>query len=58
MTFADLWQILIEAEARRDDETLPADVRKRSAETVSLALERMAREGLTRAQVKALAFAD
>jgi hypothetical protein len=58
MTFADLWQILIEAEARRDDETLPLDVRERSGETVSLCKERMAREGLTRDQLKALAFAE
>lgn len=55
MTYADLYQILIEAEARRDDESLPADVSARSAEMVSLVKERMAKEGLTRTQLLHLA---
>lgn len=55
MTYRDLWLILVEAEARRDDETLPADVRARSAETVGLCEQRMHNEGLTRAQLKRLA---
>lgn len=50
-----LLQILVEAEARRDDETLPAEVRDRSAETVSLCKQRMAAEGLTRDQLERLA---
>ena len=57
MTYADLYQILIEAEARRDNESIPADVRTRSAETVSLVKERMAKEGLTRSQLVDLANA-
>lgn len=48
MTYGQFYQILTEAEARRDDDSLPDDVRQRSAETVSLCKERMAREGLTR----------
>lgn len=57
MTYGDLYQILIEAEARRDDETLPQDVRERSAETVSLCKQRMAKEGLNRDRLQQLAFA-
>jgi len=52
MTYQMLYQILIEAEQRRDDARYPQDVRDRSAETVSLVEERMQREGLTRAQLK------
>ena len=55
MTYADLYQILIEAEARRDNETLPADVRFRSGMSAEMALERMRREGLTRDQLRKLA---
>lgn len=55
MTPAMLLQFLVEAEARCADETLPKDVRERSAETVSLCKERMAREGWTRSQLEALA---
>ncbi|WP_321935387.1 hypothetical protein [Paraburkholderia sp. J8-2] len=55
MTYADFYQILIEAEQRRDDETLPHEVRGRSEETVSLCKERMAREGLTRDRLIELA---
>ena len=55
MTYEDLLKILTDAEARRDDETLPDDVRSRSAETVSLCEERMAREGLTLDQLERLA---
>lgn len=54
MTYAELLQILTEAEARRDDATLPDEVRERSAETVSLYKERMTREGLTRAALERL----
>lgn len=58
MTFETLWQLLCEAEARRDDESLPNDVRERSAETVALCKQRMAREGLTRSQLRELAGGD
>jgi hypothetical protein len=37
LTHTMLLQMLNEAEARRDDVTLPADVRERSGETVGLA---------------------
>lgn len=55
MTYRDLYQILIEAEGRRDNAGLPCDVRDRSAETVSFVKERMAKEGLTRDQLARLA---
>lgn len=55
LTHQMLLQILVEAEARSDDATLPQDVRDRSAETVSLCKQRMAQEGLTRAQLEELA---
>ena len=58
LTHAMLLQMLVEAEARRDDQTLPQEVRDRSAETVSLCKQRMAKEGLTRAQLEELALAD
>ena len=58
LTHAMLLQMLAEAEARRDDQTLPQEVRDRSAETVSLCKQRMAKEGLTRAQLEELALAD
>ncbi|WP_396330416.1 hypothetical protein [Burkholderia anthina] len=57
LTYADFYQILIEAEARRDDESLPRDVRDRSAETAALCGERMEREGLTRQKLIELASA-
>lgn len=55
LTHQMLLQILVEAEARSDDATLPQDARDRSAETVSLCKQRMAQEGLTRAQLEELA---
>ena len=55
MTHKMLLQILVEAEARRDDERLPDEVRERSAETVSLCKQRMAMEGLTRDALERLA---
>jgi hypothetical protein len=55
MTYADLYQILIEAEARRDDPSLPDDVRFRSAMSAELCLERMRREELTRDELRKLA---
>jgi hypothetical protein len=55
LTHAMLLQMLIEAEARRDDTTLPADVSERSAETVGLCKQRMEIEGLTRDQLEELA---
>lgn len=58
LTHSMLLQMLVEAEARRDDVTLPQDVRNRSAETVSLCKQRMAMEGLTRAQLEELALAE
>lgn len=45
LTFSMLLQILEEAESRRDDQSLPQDARDRSAETVSLCKQRMAKEG-------------
>jgi hypothetical protein len=56
MTHADLYQILIEAEERVKDAS-DEGVRERSAETVSLCLERLKNEGLTREQLKKLAAA-
>lgn len=58
LTHAMLLQILEEAEARRDDADLPQEVRDRSAETVSLCKQRMAMEGLTRAQLEEVAKAE
>jgi hypothetical protein len=55
MTYAMLLQLLVEAEQRVADESLPADARERSAETVSLCKTRMASEGLTRHQLEQLA---
>ena len=49
--------MLVEAEGRRDDESLPADVRVRSSESVSLCKQRMAMEGITRTQLEQLAKA-
>lgn len=51
-------QMLEEAEARRDDTSLPADVRERSAESVSLCKQHMATEGLTRADLEEFAKAE
>jgi hypothetical protein len=56
MTYADLYQILTEAEERVKNAT-DEGVRERSAETVRLCLERMKKEGLTREQLKELANA-
>lgn len=54
MTYAYLYTILVEAEDRAAN--FPDEgVRERSAETVSLCKERMAREGLTRDALKKLA---
>ena len=58
LTHSMLLQILEEAEARRDDASLPADVRQRSTETVSLCNQRMASEGLTRAKLEEAAKAE
>lgn len=57
MTYAMLLLMLVEAEGRRDDESLPADVRARSSESVSLCKQRMAMEGITRTQLEQLAKA-
>lgn len=46
MTKEMLLQCLIEAEARKRDDTLPMDVRIRSTETFSLLLRRADNEGL------------
>lgn len=58
LTHSMLLQMLVEAEARRDEDTLPQDVRDRSAETVSFCKLRMAKEGLTRTQLEELALAE
>lgn len=55
LTHAMLLQILQEAEARRDDQSLDQAARDRFAETVSLCKQRMAQEGLTRKQLQELA---
>lgn len=57
LTYKMLYQILREAEDRVANELLPADVRERSKETVSICNERMAREGLTIHALKKLARA-
>ena len=53
MTYAMLYQCLIEAEQRRDNPKWPANVRENSADTVRLIEQRMDMDGLTRAQLKA-----
>ena len=58
LTHSMLLQMLEEAEDRRDDAELPQDVRDRSAETVSLCKQRVAMEGLTRAQLEEIAKAE
>ncbi len=58
MTYALLLQMLTEAESRRDNESLPADVRERSGETASICYERMARQGITIHQLRELAAAE
>ncbi|MEJ6003724.1 hypothetical protein [Paucibacter soli] len=58
LTPSMLLQMLTEAEARRDDVTLPADVRERSAETASLCQQRMAMEGLNRDRLREMAEAE
>ncbi len=58
LTFSMLLQILEEAESRRDDQSLPQDARDRSAETVSLCKQRMAKEGLNRDRLQQLALAE
>ena len=58
LTHSMLLQILVEAEERCDDETLPQEVRGRSSETVSLCKQRMAQEGLTRARLEEFAQAE
>ena len=55
LTHSMLLQCLVEAEARRDDATLPQVVRDSSSETVSWCNQRMAMEGLTRPQLQELA---
>lgn len=55
LTHGMLWNILIEAEERVNDKTLPQEARDRSQETVSLCKERMAKEGLSREKLKELA---
>lgn len=55
MTYSMFLRALLEAEARRDDASLPQDVRDRSAETVALCYERMMDEGLSRQQLEELA---
>ncbi len=58
LTYAMLLQILVEAEARRDDKSLPREVRARSAETVDLCNQRMKNEGVTIVELKKLAKAE
>ncbi len=58
LTYAMLLQILVEAEARRDNTDLPQDVRDRSSATALLCNQRMAQEGLSRQQLEERARAD
>lgn len=51
LSYYRLLEMLQRAEFFRDDTTQPADVRANSAETVTLCEQRMATEGLTRAQL-------
>lgn len=53
MTYAMLYQCLVEAEQRRDNPKWSQTVRDNSAETVRLIEQRMELDGLTRAQLKA-----
>lgn len=55
MTYAMLLLMLTEAEARVRQYGAESDVGRRSQETVDLCKERMAREGITRDQLEALA---
>lgn len=55
MTYAMLLQILVEAEYRVNDETLPVAIRTRSQETVDLCNERLRNEGITRSDLERLA---
>lgn len=55
LTHSMLLRILVEAEARRDNQKLSQDVRNRSAETASLCNQRMAIEGLSRNRLEQLA---
>lgn len=57
MNYAEFYQILTEAEWRVANVS-DAGVRERSAETVALCKERMAREGLTRDALIKLAAED
>ena len=54
LTYKMLHQILREAEQRVANESLPADVRTRSQETVALCNERMTNEGITRKDLRRL----
>jgi hypothetical protein len=58
MTYADLYQILIEAEHRVKEYkgTEFDEVAQRSQETVSLCLQRCAMEGITRLELQLMAM--
>lgn len=58
MTYSDLYAILIEAEQRSANTSLPDDVRVRSQETVDICLIRLRHEQITRDQLKRLARAN
>ncbi|EKY4113742.1 hypothetical protein RCP98_005488 [Pseudomonas aeruginosa] len=58
MTYSMLLKIYEEAKQRVDNESLPADVRARSQETVDLCCLRIAQEGLTFQQLRELAAAE
>lgn len=47
MDYGMLLQILNEAEARADDETLPSEVRERSNETANLVYQRLEVENIS-----------
>ena len=55
MNYAMLLKTLVEAEGRRDDESLPFGVRVRSAETAAICNEKLAMAGMTREQLVAAA---
>lgn len=58
MTYTMLLTIHEEAKQRAGNDSLPADVRQRSRETVDLCCQRIAQEGLTLQQLRDLAAAE
>lgn len=55
MTYTMLLQILVEAEFRAADTSIPEDVRTRSQETVDICNLRLKNEGISRKELEKLA---